>query len=282
MRTVLPFITLVIMYAGLLVPFSNYMSERPIAVKVGYLPDAHAVKLVVADQRYLFAQYAVGKVLIYYGTLMDKLKQKVYIAPENDNMFRILKTAVVLDPYNLDAYYFAQAIFAWEADRTSEVNSILDYGVRYRHWDYQLPFFVGFNSAYFLKDYTSAAIYMKLAAERSRNPLLINLSARYLYESGQSEIGIYFLESMLQTTLNPKIRAMYELRINALKAVIEIQNAIKKYTDKTGKLPVTLKQLQTTGILTKIPQDPYGGEFFIDRDGAVHSTSKFAMKDRGY
>jgi hypothetical protein len=282
MRNVLIFWTIIVLYAGLLIPFSKYMAERPVAVKVGYLPDARAVKLLVADQRYLFAQYAFAKVLIYYGTLVDKLKHKVIITPEYDNMFNVLRTVVVLDPYNLDAYYFAQAIFTWDVGRTREVNALLDYGMGYRRWDYQLPFFAGFNSAYFLKDYPAASRYIKVAAERSQNPLLINLAARYLYESGQSEIGIYFLDSMLKTTLNPKIKAMYELRINALKAVIEINKAVKQFVDKTGNLPATLKQVQSEGFLKEIPQDPYGGEFYLDRNGAVRSTSKFAMKDRGH
>lgn len=282
MHFVLTFTTIAVLYIALLIPFSKYMSDRPVAVKVGYLPDAKVVKLLVADQRYLFAQYAVAKVLIYYGTLMDKLKQKVIITPEHDEMFKILHTAAVLDPYNLDVYYFAQAIFAWETGRTSEVNELLDYGMRYRRWDYQLPFFAGFNSAYFLKDYASAASYMKIAAERSQNPLMISLASRYLYESGQSEFGIYFLDSMLKTTLNPSIKSMYELRIKALQTVIEIKKAVKHYVVKTGNQPTTLKQLQNAGMLEIIPQDPYGGEFYLDRDGTVRSTSKFALKDRGH
>lgn len=281
MRKVLPFIALVIIYSVFVVPFSRYMMERPIAVKVGYLPDAKIVKLLVADQRYLFAQYAVGKVLIYYGTLVDKLKQKVVVVPEHEDMFGLIKTATILDPYNMDAYYFAQAIFSWEGGRYKDVNSLMDYGMNYRQWDYQLPFFAGFNSAYFLKDYSSAANYMKIAAERSRNPLLANLAARYLYESGQSEFGIFFLEMMMNSTFNPKIKAMYELRINALKAITEIKRAIENYVSKTGTVPKHLGQLVETGIILAIPKDPYGGEFYLDRDGVVRTTSKFVMKVRG-
>jgi len=281
MRMVLLFTTLAVLYAGLLVPFTKYMLERPIAVKIGYLQDAKVVKLLVADQRYLVAQYAVGKVLIYYGTLIEKLKQRVIIPPEHGDMFRMMQTAVELDPYNMDAYYFSQAIFAWETGHAYEVNELLDYGMRYRRWDYQLPFFAGFNSAYFLKDYASAARYMKTAAELSQNPLLINLAARYLYESDQSEFGIYFLESMLKTTLNPKMKVMYELRIDALKAVISIKMAARQYVDKFGIPPASLKQLQAAGILIEIPQDPYGGEFYLEQNGTVRSTSKFAMKGRG-
>lgn len=281
MRTVSLFIVLAFLYAGLLIPFTKYMAERPIAVRVGYLPDSVAVKLLLADQKYLFAQYAVVKVLMYYGTLVEKLKHKVIVPPEHDNMFSLLRTAVALDPYNLDAYYFAQATFTWDVGRYREVNTFLDYGMKYRMWDYQLPFYAGFNSAYFLKDYPSAARYMKIAAERSQNPLLISLTSRYMYESNQSEFGIYFLESTLKNTINPQIRTMYELRIAALKAVIEIKRAVKEYKEKTGELPAMIKQLQAAGLLIEIPQDPYGGEFYLDRDGTVRSTSLFAKKERG-
>jgi hypothetical protein len=136
--------------------------EGPIAVKVGYLPDAKIVKLLVADQRYLFAQYAVGKVLIYYGTLVDKLKQKVVVVPEHEDMFGLIKTATILDPYNMDSYYFAHAyIFL---GRGALQGRQLSDGLRYElsPMDYQLPFFAGFNSAYFLKTILQRPNYMKL------------------------------------------------------------------------------------------------------------------------
>jgi len=89
-------------------------------------------------------------------------------------MYNTLVTAVKLDPYNMDAYYFAQSAFTWEVGRVKEVNSVLEYGMKYRTWIGSC-FFVGFNEAYFLKNYAKAANICK-------RPL--NSRQQFVYSTG--------------------------------------------------------------------------------------------------
>lgn len=271
------FIFIIGVYALFIVPFTSYLSNRPVAVKLGYFPAAEILRPCVADQRLAVAQYAVVRVLFYYGTLVEKLKHQITIPPEYPNMYRTLETAIKLDPYNMDAYYFAQAAFTWDVGKIIEVNEMLDYGMRYRTWDYQLPFYAAFNCSYFLHDFKSSARYMQKAAELSHNPLLTNLTARYLYESGQTELGIKFLDFMEKDTWNSSVKRLYELRKRALQAVILLEKGIADYTAKTGKQLHSLQELVASGIIQDIPKDPYGGEFYLDAKGSVRSTSKFAL-----
>jgi tetratricopeptide (TPR) repeat protein len=271
------FILLLAAYMAVMGPFVSHLKNRPLAVKLGYLPEAEALKMAVGDQRYLVAEIAVVKVLFYYGTLMEKLQHRIHLPPEYGNMFKTLQTAVKLDPYNMDAYYFAEAAFTWEVKRYREVNDLLLYGMKYRTWDYSLPFFTAFNAAYFMKDYRTAALYMKKAAELSREPLFVNLSARYLYEAGQNDLGIRFLEVMEQESRDKKIRKVYEIRKQALLAVKEISDAVGRFAQARGRQPVDLQELVRGGLLQKIPVDPYGGEFYISANGAVRTTSNFAF-----
>lgn len=264
-------------YLALIVPFSASLANRPVVVKLGTLPDAELLKVVAGDQRYLVAQYAVVKVLFYYGTLVEKFQQKIVIEPEYFNMFKTLQASSRLDPWNADVYYFTQAAFTWELKKIAEVNEMLKYGMQYRTWDYQLPFFAGFNAAYFQKDYTTAALYLKKAAELSHDPLMANLSARYFYESGQNELGLRFIEFMQKHTTDSKLIALYELRKQALIAVMTIQGAVEEYGRRFGKAPSRISDLITSGVLRRIPADPYGGKFYIDEKGVARSTSKFAF-----
>ncbi len=57
------------------------------------------------------------------------------------------------------------AIIVWGAGLVSATNELPEYGMRYRTWDYYLPFFAGFNYAYFLKDYENAARCYKRVGE---------------------------------------------------------------------------------------------------------------------
>ncbi len=272
------FVALIAGYVLCIMPFASYMKNRPVAVKLGYVPSAEVLRVAVGDQKLLVAHAAVVKVLVYFGTLVDKLNtNKIVIPAEYLNMYKTLQTAVKLDPYNSDAYYFAQAAFTWEVGRAAEVNLMLDYGMKYRTWDYMLPFYAGFNAAYFLKQYEPAARYMQKAAELSGNPLLTNLAARYYYESDKSKVGIDFLEMMEKGAKDEQTRKLYHLRRTALLAAACIQAAVDQFKEQNGRLPARLEELLEHGILKQLPEDPYGGHFYLDNSGIVRTTSKFAF-----
>lgn len=272
------FFVFVVAYAFLIIPFTGYLKGRPFAEKLGYLPEAEALKLTVGDQRYLLAEWTVLRVMTYYGSLFEKRAEKAAARPEYADMSRMLATAGKLDPYNMDAYYFAQAAFTWEVGWARDVNKFLIYGMKYRSWDWYLPFFVGFNDAYFLKDYKDAAHYMQIAAKLSGEPLFANLAARYYYEAGLTDLGILFIDTMEKGAKDEKVRKLYDLRKRALLAVKTISAAVTRYREKYGgRLPADLTELVRSGILPVIPADPYGGTFYITDKGSVRSTSKFAF-----
>jgi hypothetical protein len=265
-------------YALLVVPFSSYLTSRPVAVKLGSIPDARVIRLLAADQCYLVADYAVTRVLFYYGALVDMDKRNVAVQPEHFNMFKTMETVVKLDPYNMDAYYFMQAAFTWELGRARDVNRVLAYGMKYRTWDYQLPFYAGFNAAYFLKDYKTAASYFQKAAELSGQHMFTTLSARYFYEAGETGLGIAFLDTMTKGATDPKVRKVYELRREALQAVLALEEAGSRYRQVWGMPPSNLHDLVEGGFIARVPADPYGGTFFLDETGRVRSTSKFVRQ----
>ncbi|MBT0653013.1 hypothetical protein [Geomobilimonas luticola] len=271
------FLLLLCSYISLMIPLTAFMKERPVAVKLGYFPEAHALKTVAGDHRYLVAQYAVVKVLFYFGTIVEKAKNMIVVKPEYQNMFKTLQTASKLDPWNADVYYFTQAAFTWELNKIQDVNEMLDYGMKHRTWDYQLPYFAGFNAAYFLKDYGTAAAYMKKAAELSKDQLMTSLASRYLYESGQNEIALQFIEFMQQRTMDRKLINLYEFRKKALIAVISIQKGVNAYVRSRGTPPSRIEDIVAAGFIDRIPEDPYGGTFYLDEKGTVRSTSKFAF-----
>jgi tetratricopeptide (TPR) repeat protein len=274
----LAFFLSVAAYLAVIGPFTGYLKHRPVAEKMGYLPEAKALKYLVADHRSLVAEWAVLKVMFYYGGLIkpDNGVIRFVAPPEYQTMFRTLQTALWLDPYDMDAYYFAQAAFTWDVGRIREVNNLLDYGMRHRIWDYQLPFFAGFNTAYFLKDYSRAADYMKRAAELSGEPLFTTLAARYFYEAGREDLGIIFLDSMEMRVKDEKVKSLLQSRRDALAEVRKIRLAADNYRKVTGRDPSSLEELVREGFLPRIPRDPYGGKFYLAPEGEVGSTSRFA------
>jgi len=268
-----------IAYALLIGPFTSYMRNKPVEEKLGYIPSIKLLKPLSADQKELVGGSLVFKVLMYYGGMVDSARAGTVITAPTDlqGMSRLLHGAVLLDPYNMDAYYFAQGILTWDARQFKVANDLLIYGMRYRNWDWYLPYFAGFNYAYFLKDYEKAAHYYNLAGELSGEPLYKSLAGRYLQEAGRTDLAIAYLAGMAKTAKNVAIRQTYEVRLKAFQEVRRIEAARDRFASERGSRPVSVDQLVQSGYLAPAPVDPYGGGFFLDDTGKVSTTSKFAF-----
>lgn len=277
MRKSFPLIGLLLtFYVLILIPFTGYMRNKPIVEKLGYAPQPEALRLLSADQKQLVAASLIMKVLFYFGSLVEKSQNRIMIPPDYFGMYKHVETALRLDPYNMDGYYFAQAILVWDVKRIPEANSLLEYGMKYRDWDWYLPFFAGFNYAYFLKDHGNAARYYKRAADLTGSELFANLAGRYLRESGQTDLAIAYLSAMEKGAKNDAIRKTFRARLRAFREVKKIEVARDAYRRATGLQPLSLDEIVRKGYLKRIPVDPYGGTFYLTKDGKVSTTSKFA------
>lgn len=268
---------LVVAYIALLGPLGREMEQRQTLVKLGYVPDARVVEVFACDQKIAVAALYSLKAIIYYGEMIQQWHAGLRKTPELDNLFGLLQSSVRLDPYNMDTYYFAQASFTWGVNRASDVNLLLDYGMGFRDWDWLLPYYAGFNAAYFLNDPATAAKYMKRAASLTGNTLLTKLTARYLQLAGRTTFAINFLDDMIERAQDTKIIQQLEIRKQALQAILNIEIAISQFEQNFKFKPQDLDALVDTGFLPVIPQDPYGGKFYLDESGEVQTTSRMTF-----
>lgn len=266
-----------ILYLCLIFPFTSYLKQRPFVEQLGYVPQPEILKFTTADQKQFMSASLVWKVLIYFGGLFDRAMNRIYTPPDFAGMQSTIEAAVTLDPYNMDAYYFAQAVMVWDMKEVKAATELLEFGMKYRDWDWQLPYFAGFNSGYFLKDYDKAAKYFKRVGELTGNELSINLAGRYMYEAGQTDMAIAYLTAMERGAQNETIRRSFKIRLEAFKGVKIIEAACDAYEIKYGKKPASVQTLLDRGFIKEIPVDPYGGTFYIDEIGHIRSTSKFAF-----
>lgn len=277
MRTASSGVICLVLYVALIIPFTTYLKNKPFVEKLGYVPSVTALKAVAADHKELVAATLVLKVLMYFGGLVEKAQNQVVVPPDYISMSRFLHGAVKLDPYNMDAYYFAQGFLTWDVKQFKLANDLLDYGMKYRTWDWYLPFFAGFNSAYFMKDYAAAARYYQHAGDLSGSDLSKLLAGRYMQESGQTELAIVYLSAMAKGERNPALKKIYYLRLTAFRETRRIELARDHYRETRGTMPKTVEQLVSEGFLFPPPKDPYGGQFYLEADGKVATTSKYAF-----
>ena len=130
-----------------------------------------------------------------------------------------------------------------------------------------------------MKDYGKAGVDFKRGAEMTHSSLFTNLAARYFYEGGETELGITFLRYMINNTKDERIKEIYKKRLSALLSIEKIETAMEEFKKRYKHLPKDIGELVKYNILKKIPQDPYGGNFYIDEDGKIRTTSRLTYRD---
>jgi len=276
MRKYVLLLVLVLSYLAIISSFTSHMKNRPFLERMGYTPEPLVLKFFSADQYRLSAAFLIVKVISYYGSLVEQYQNKIYIPPEYPEMGKTIETAVKLDPYNMDSYYFAQAIMIWGASQVKSTNELLEYGMQYRTWDFYLAYFAGFNYAFFLKDYANAAKYYKRVGELTGADLPMNLAGRYMYESGRTDLAVAYLSSMVKSSTNDAVKKSLQTRLDAFQGVGKIEQACTSFLNDRHRRPRSVEELVQKGYLEKVPVDPYGGTYYLDKQGKVRSTSKFA------
>ena len=238
---------------------------------VHYLPQIEILNILSLDYKGLVSKLLFFKTLVYYGEHMDSR-----IMPDWKWIYQALNSSTILDPYNIDSYYFTQAVLTWDANLIKETNLILERGEKYRAWDFYIPFFMGFNYFYFLKDNKNAALHFDRAARI--NPTLIDYAIRFHYKANEIPIAISILKKMYDDIKNEDIRSQIMQRINAYENAFILEKAVRQYEDKFHELPEPIEKLIEEGILSQIPQDPYGGKYYFDKkENIIKTTSNFRM-----
>lgn len=192
-------------------------------------------------------------------------------------VFSSLDVVTDLDPYFVDPYMLAEGLLAWDAGQPQLANQLLIKGTKYRTDDWRLPFFIGFNHFYFLKDYETAAGYIMTAAHLpGSDDYLKTLAARLAYYGGKSKTALLFLQQMLAETDDALLKKRLAQRLTALEGAVVIEEALEKFKVQKGRTPGSLSELVAAGFLAELPIDPYGGKWGVLENGRVFSTSRFA------
>jgi len=246
--------------------------------QISALP-APLLRILAFDYKGIVSDALFIKGIVYIGGFLVQKNHPVERVRLSDSQWRaflhVMDASTELDPYFQDPYYFANAFLTWDAGMIKEANAFLDKGSRYRHWDWSLPFFAGFNYFYFLQDNDKASEKLMEASRRNnKNLLLASLASKLAFKENKTENSILFLEEMINKTEDEQTREKLKTRLDAFNAILTLEKAVEAYQQKFGRMPEQIDELVKKNILAEIPQDPYGGEYFIDERGQVRTTSE--------
>ena len=249
-------------------------SSRP-SLRLFSLPPQFALEIMSLGNKELLSTIIFYKTEFYFGEKVGWAKER----PELRRLYVALDKATDLDPRNMDCYYFAQGALSWIKPAIPDLNRLLEKGMKYRPHDWYLPFFISANYYFQLEDPIQAARYLKQAARLNPgNSVFATLTARMLYQGNRTDAAIVYLKSIIQDTRNPILRKRLIKRLQVLEAIGVLKRAVAAYAKKTGSPPKSLEDLVSIGIIKRLPEDPYGGTFFLDKKGKIYTTSNMAER----
>ena len=276
MRRLLPILLLAVAVIFYSLMFQNVWDQRERVradTLAGYIIPSKFSRILALGNQGLLADFLFLKTTTFIGG-----KGTSALLNEEDWQYVIQSLDVItdLDPYFVDPYMLAEGLLAWDAGKPEKADILLRKGMKYRLFDWRLPFFIGFNNFYFLKDYGTASKFIMTASKLPGSPAyLVTLGARLAYYGGKSKTALLFLKEMLAGVNDPLLKKRLEMRLTALERAVVIENALDKFKVQEGRLPNELNELVTAGYLIVLPPDPYGGTWGILKNGRVFSTSKF-------
>jgi hypothetical protein len=131
---------------------------------------------------------------------------------------------------------------------------------------------MGFNSHYFLGDNAAAGrLFIEAGSVKNAPSFLPVLGARFAHKGDAIETAIPLMQSMLSRK-DPAEPGYQDIknRLEALKGVYFIEQAIKSYKQSYGKKPKALTELIISGTIQQLPRNPYNEEYCLDKEGKVY------------
>lgn len=244
------------------------------SAEAGYVIPSKFSRVLALEHKGLLSDYLLLKTITFFG---ERVMAEQPLSDEDWNfIIGSLDAVTDLDPYFLDPYILGEGLLAWESGKYLEANRLLEKGRKYRTWDWQLPFYIGFNHFYFLGDNEKGATYL-LEAARLPDSLsfLPDLAARIGYYGGKSRDAAVFLKGIIAQTDDRRVKERLEKRLTALERAAWIEDQVARFKRERGRMPIDLMELIGSGYAETLPQDPYGGEWVLMEFGRVFSTSRF-------
>ena len=226
-------------------------------------------KGLASDFLFLKTTTFIGEQLIRSGNLEDA---------HGEYIFESVDAISDLDPHFWDPYYLSFMILSWELDDFERARILMEKAMAHREKDWRPPYYIGFGCYYFKGDNECAAEYMGRAALMADAPShVVLLGSRFQITARPHRAALLFLKQMLLDTRDTITRMHREKRILVLERLDLLEGAVRRFHAEYQRLPETLHELTEKGILDAIPEDPYGGEFYILENGRVFTSS--ALRD---
>jgi hypothetical protein len=192
-----------------------------------------------------------------------------------DRLSDLLSTVIRFDPRFVVPYLLGGIVLGDSPDHAGAALDLLSRGEGQVPLEWRLPFYTGYVQYFSLGNSEEGGMALLRAARIPGSPDYFPLLAsRMLSEGHRPDTALAFLQKMVEREADPRRKASLEERIRRVEVERDLQSfdrAIVEYMEHTGVRPRELGDLVRAGVLVRIPEEPYGGQYFLMPDGEVWS-----------
>ncbi|MCX7927897.1 MAG: hypothetical protein N2606_07180 [Candidatus Omnitrophica bacterium] len=182
-----------------------------------------------------------------------------------DYLVKNFQTALDLAGDIQNIYLFAGVVAPSNNAELEKANQFLMQGLKRRPQDWKIPFWIGFNYLQ-CRDYRRAIEFYQLAAKIPTSPSFLKTNLAYLYyRAGSAGEGIMYLEGLLASVENERLRRLLSQKISWLEKIVFLQQKVEEFFLIYKRWPETLEELKDKGFLKEIPEDNFGAGFYLYR-----------------
>ena len=231
-----------------------------------YLPNGSYLKVLALDFDSLLSDLFWIKGSIYFGSHYRKKEQDYTL------LYHLLDLSTDLDPQYYDVYWYGSSILP----SVEESIRFLEKARGNFPDDWKLPEMIGFYYHYYLKDYSSAGRYYEIASRLPGHPPYVpSLAGRFYNQAGDIDAAIRVLKNFHDTCDREDLQKDFAKRIKQLFDIKLLEEKLRVFKDRYIREPETIQELVERGIITALPEEPYGGNYIWDstRKRVISSTS---------
>jgi hypothetical protein len=264
------FVAGVLIYAlGVTLNYHRYSDD--VMEELMYFPSGKLLKLVSAGYETLVADMLWLRGIQYYGE--HRRTDMSYPLAEH-----IFSTITDLDPSFIGAYRFGAFVLGQDVGQPVSGIKLIKKGMANNPETWQLAFDLGFLYFVEMDDSRAAARYFSYSARQKDAPAIAKRFSAFAYrKAGRTDVARALWQEIYRSSDNTVMKATAEY---ALRSILReeisdsLETTARAFESSQGRRPTALRELVTAGLISRVPDDPLGGVFFIDPGGgAVLSTS---------
>ena len=189
----------------------------------------------------------------------------------------LLEITTALDPHLIAAYQFGASFLAPAppagAGEPGRAIELMEYGIRNNPDNWHLYYDLAFVYYTELKDYKRAGDAFERGSHApNAHPLLKLLAAQMHEHAGDFDTARMLWQATYESSNQADIRknALEHMRcVKVDEDVTNLQAAVTRFGDRTGRLPGTIWDLIGAERLPGVPLDPEGNPYVLTVDGRI-------------